>query len=365
MRVGVFGDIWTACTGFSVVCTNIARQLASHKDLEVYYFGRYGCKEEYEQPKPVHNFIGVNCQGGIWDRELSVRIIKDFGLDLVFIEDDWFSIEGVFEATRFWEKPFFWLSPVDSTPVKTVGLDWMRNATQLFVPSRGAQTYLAGRNVESVYLPHGVNTNRFRPFKVDDKPELFTFVWVGRDSRRKCLGRMLLAFEALLKSGRQAYLLIRTDWKTPQARRTYNYISHKRLPIIMEQMADTPHKELAKTYNRGDCFVCTSKAGGFEMNVIEAQACGLPVLVTDHTFMNEQVVDGKNGFLIKKQNFVRSNYGSVWANVDVNDLAQKMAYYVDRPEMVKIHGRYGMAFVDKFYKWSRAGKTLYDEIKKI
>ena len=43
MRIGVFGDVWSASTGMSVVLRNIAKQLAFHDDLEVYYFGRFGC----------------------------------------------------------------------------------------------------------------------------------------------------------------------------------------------------------------------------------------------------------------------------------------------------------------------------------
>jgi len=286
----------------------------------------------------------------------------------VFTEDDWFSIEGIQEATNFWGKPFFWLTPVDSLPVRMEGLHYMKKATQLFVPSRGAQTYLKGKGVDAIYLPHGVNTSDFRPFKVDNKPDQFTFVWIGRDSNRKCLGRVILAFEKLIRNGYKSYLLVRADWNVPQAKRTRNYIIRKNLPVIAEQTEDIPHRELAKTYNRGDCYICSAKAGGFEMGVIEAQACGLPVLVTDHTFMNEQVIDGKNGFLINrdsKKPFVKSDYGGIWANIDVEDLANHMMFYVDHPEIAKTHGVYGMSWVNKTYKWSNCGKTVYEQIQKI
>lgn len=368
MRVGIFGDIWTACTGFSIVCGNLARQLGYHKDLEVYYFGRFGCEKDFvKEPENIHNFLGVRCEGGVWKRETCVRIINEYKLDLVFTEDDWFSIEGIQETTGFWGKPFFWLSPVDSLPVRLEGLHRMRKADQVFVPSRGAQTYLHGNNINAVYLPHGV-TRDFRPIKVDNKPDHFTFIWVGRDSKRKCLGRVVMAFENLVNNGVKCYLLVRADWTVPQAKRTHNYIVRKNLPVIMEQMEDIPHKELVKTYNRGDCFICSAKAGGFEMGVIEAQACGLPVLVTDHTFMNEQVVDGKNGFLVhldRKKPYLKSEHGGIWGNISIKDLTDKIMFYVDHPEIAKVHGNWGMVWVNQTYKWKTVGDILYEQIKKV
>ena len=367
MKVGIFADIWTSCTGFSVVCQNLARQLGYHKDLEVYYFGRFGCEKDYvKEPENIRNFLGVRCEGGVWKRETCVRIIKEFNLDLVFTEDDWFSIDGIQEATNFWGKPFFWLSPIDSLPVKLEGLHRMRKASCIFVPSRGGQTYLSGENIKSTYLPHGVSRG-FRPMKVDNKPDRFTFVWIGRDSKRKCLGRTIMAFENLINNGYKCYLLVRADWTVPQAIKTHNYIVRKNLPVIAEQMEDVSHEEIVKTYNRGDCYICSAKAGGFEMGVIEAQACGLPVLVTDHTFMNEQVVDGKNGFLVyrdKLKPYVRSDYGTIWGNISVKDLTDKMMFYVDHPEIAKSHGNFGMSFVNSYYQWKTVGDILYGEILK-
>jgi len=153
----------------------------------------------------------------------------------------------------------------------------------------------------------------------------------------------------------------------PQAKRTYEYIIRKNLPVIAEQTEDIPHKELAKTYNRGDCYICSAKAGGFEMGVIEAQTCGLPVLVTDHTFMNEQVVDGRNGFLVHldgKKPFMKSEYGGIWGNISVDDLADRMMFYVDNPNIARVHGVWGMSWVNRTYKWSNCGRIIYGEILK-
>jgi len=369
MKVGILGDVYFASTGFAIVLTNLAIQLATHKDLEVSYFGRFGLsghKTGFGTPELAHNFHYVPCEGGVWKRETVVQIIDKFKLDVVFSEDDWYSMHGLLEACKFWDKPLFFLTPIDSIPVKGEGLYLLKQAKQVFVPTKGATTYLKGEGVNAITLPHGVDCDVFKPVKVTNKPDGFTFVWVGRDESRKALGRTILAYEQLLKQGIKANLLIRTDWTTPLAKRTAYYLRQKRLPtVITEQMTNCPHEELRYTYNRGDCLICSSKAGGFELGVIEAQACGLPVLCTDHTFMREQIVDGKSGFLVPIEKFTVSRYGSLWGNISVSNLSEKMRYYVENPKQAKLAGNYGREYVKQTYSWVKSGKVLYNEITKI
>ena len=361
-RIGILGDKDSACTGFSVVLGHLARELARY-DLEVYYFGRFGCDKGYGEPELHRNYMYVPCEGGVWNQQLVVELIDKFKLDAIFTEDDWYSAEGMKNACWFWKKPFYFHTPIDSIPVQPKGLMLLRDCTAVFVPTVGAQIYLKGQNIPSTYLPHGVDSQYFRPFNVPDRPDNFTFIWIGRDSQRKALGRALLAFIMLLKDGYDASLLIRTDWGTGEAQRTLRYINKQRIPnIIKEQFEDGPHEDVATTYNRGDCFLCTAKAGGFELGVIEAGACGLPVLVTNHTFMNEQVVHGKSGYLISLEKHTRSRYGSIWGAISIPHLYERMKYYLDNSNIAKQHGNYGMVFVNKNYRWSRSGKILYEAI---
>ena len=57
------------------------------------------------------------------------------------------------------------------------------------------------------------------------------------------------------------------------------------------------HKELIKFYQNCDIFVLPSLLEGFAQVVIEAMACGTPVIVTDTTGSSDAVIDGKNGFI--------------------------------------------------------------------
>jgi len=133
----------------------------------------------------------------------------------------------------------------------------------------------------------------------------------------------------------------------------------------MEQQSNCPHEELVYTYNQGNVFICSAKAGGFEMSIIEANACGLATIVTNHTFMNEQVLHEKSGLLVGLEKKVISHYKSLWGNIDVNELCNAMKYYVDYPELARVHGNFGRAWVKQRFNWKSSGDKLYETIKSI
>jgi glycosyltransferase involved in cell wall biosynthesis len=53
------------------------------------------------------------------------------------------------------------------------------------------------------------------------------------------------------------------------------------------------------TLRKGDIFVLTSETEGLSIAMLEAMACGLPVVVTDVGELGELVRDGENGYLIE------------------------------------------------------------------
>ena len=376
LSVGVFADVWWACTGFSVVSNHIAYELSKHSDMRVIYFGRFGRKEEFDRETSLSDrpYETVRCQGGVWDRELVVRIIKHYGLDFVFSEDDWFSAGGLCEATRFWKKPFYFLTPIDSLPIHPQTYEVFKYCKRVYTPNRSNEIInshveelktrkrhdIFKAKIKAEYLPHAVDSSTFRPLS-NRKEDKFTFVWIGRDDKRKALGRMILAYEKLLNKY-DCNLLIRTDWNTPNARLTNAYLTKKNIPVIKEQLSNCPHGMLRETYNRGHMLVITSKAGGFEMQSIEAMACGLPVLVTDWNFMNETVINGRNGFKIPCSGFETASFGRVWGQIDVDRLSAVMEWCINNGSLVEHMGRWARNWVVENYRWSDVGRKLYKSI---
>jgi glycosyltransferase involved in cell wall biosynthesis len=98
---------------------------------------------------------------------------------------------------------------------------------------------------------------------------------VGRISREKNLDRLIGAFDRLCQRGHDASLVLVGDGpyrKELQAR------SEGR-PIVFTGLLEG--ENLAAAYASADCMVFPSCSGTFSNVVLEAQASGLPVIVTD------------------------------------------------------------------------------------
>jgi colanic acid/amylovoran biosynthesis glycosyltransferase len=76
----------------------------------------------------------------------------------------------------------------------------------------------------------------------------------------------------------------------------------------------------------------------------EAQACGLPVLATQHGAFPEGILAGKSGFLVPER--------------DVEALADRLGYLIEHPETWAAMGRQGRAFVERRYDMRQLNQDL-------
>jgi len=74
---------------------------------------------------------------------------------------------------------------------------------------------------------------------------------------------------------------------------------------------------------------------GIPVVLMEAQACGLPVVSTLHSGIPEVVLDGESGFLVPER--------------DVDALSTKLEYLIQHPELWPEMGRCGRKFVEEKY----------------
>lgn len=93
--------------------------------------------------------------------------------------------------------------------------------------------------------------------------------------------------------------------------------------------------ELSIHYLESDIFVLSSKAESFPVVVLEALRFGLPVISTNVGGVNEQVIDGFNGFLLD--------------SLDYQGMAKKIQYFIDDYSLCKDLGRNSYKyFLDNF-----------------
>lgn len=105
-------------------------------------------------------------------------------------------------------------------------------------------------------------------------------------------------------------------------------------------------KLLPKLYNLCDIFILPSinKAEAFGIVLVEAMACGKPLIASNLKGVRSVVVPGVNGFLIEPMNSF--------------DIAQKINFLANDPGLSKQFSEQGLKLVAEKYRW----KKIMDEL---
>ena len=148
-------------------------------------------------------------------------------------------------------------------------------------------------------MARGVDSELFRPDRRDPawfEPYGlnggFKFLYVGRVSREENLDGLVEAFHRLLQRGHEASLAIVGDGPYRQA--LQDRCEDRRL-IFTGLLEGEP---LATTYASADVMVFPSTTDTFGNVVLEAQASGLPVIVTDRGGPAEIVRQSESGVIV-------------------------------------------------------------------
>jgi glycosyltransferase involved in cell wall biosynthesis len=243
------------------------------------------------------------------------------------------------------------MSPIESacwTPVDTDPLS--RGLREFFagVPSarplamaRFGQRQLAGAGITAGYVPHGIDTQLFRPpaDRAALRPAGDTFITginqANRSGLRKALPEQLLAWSRFHARHPDSHLVLHMGRAHPKG---------QDLPLLLATLGvgpdavsfpdrgawaagEVPAEDMPGWYGALDVLMGCAMAGGFEIPLIEAQACGTPVIATDGSAMTE--VAGPHSWLVKGQPFwVQERHEAFWTMplVDEIDAALEAAW---------------------------------------
>lgn len=217
----------------------------------------------------------------------------------------------------------------------------------MFVPSTFCKEALvsSGVSVPVVVWSHGVDCKLFKPGVGRGGSGPFRFLFVGVAQPRKGLDELLQAFvRAFPENITDVELIVKSsDWGELR-------------PWKQEYGADPRIVWLHETYDRVrlsllfqevDCLVVPSRAEAFCLPALEAMACGLPVVFTNHgghLDFCDQVVGypvavtvepTMRPVLAKLNDYVDT---PLWATADVENLALVLRHVYEHPVEAKAKG---------------------------
>ncbi len=165
-------------------------------------------------------------------------------------------------------------------------------ADAIAVPSRFVLRTFLKRGVPAQKLhlcPYGVNLSLYSPQPRQDSR--FRVLFVGSVSIRKGIGYLLEAVRPLV--GQDLVELWLIGAVSPEARDLLARNAH-----LFVHKGFIPPPRLAAAYSQGSVLVLPSVEEGLGRVQTQAMACGLPVIATANTGIEDLLTDGQEGFIV-------------------------------------------------------------------
>jgi glycosyltransferase involved in cell wall biosynthesis len=189
-------------------------------------------------------------------------------------------------------------------------------------------------------IPNGVDTQRFSPGDgVSPWSGPVELLFVGRLAKQKGLDVLLDALHLLPNAAWR----LRIVGDGPERAALENRAAHHGMAnrVIFHGWAQ--RDELAELYRGSDVFVFPSNDEGMPNVLLEALACGLPVVAT-RVAGNEELVSLENGFLVPPR--------------DPTAFAAAIAPLINEPSLRVRLGKRSRELAVEKYAWSTAARAL-------
>jgi glycosyltransferase involved in cell wall biosynthesis len=263
-------------------------------------------------------------------------------------------------------------------------LPYCRNldfADQIWTPTRWGASVLANSGVNALKIrtvPEGVDAAIFRPGPSrDGAHRTFEFLFVGKWEERKGIQILLSAFTSefqpsepvrlTLHCGHDRILGFSVDDLVSQQLAGSHTVSRIRISPRLDQT------DLTSLMQAADAFVLPTRGEGWGLPILEAMACGLPVIVTNHgghlEFCNE-----RNAHLINVKSMVEArdphffpppiDWGC-WAEPDIRHLQQIMRSVVSDPQPSASKSNQALCDAHNKWTWERAAVIANDHLERL
>lgn len=301
-------------SGYGVQANSLLPRLMQHPDIDdIAIFGYYGVQGGATMLPVGRGIPGVRTR-----MMQHYPVVADiWGNDVVWDHARQFDAHAVITLLDAWvlrddygHGGFLWLpyAPSDHEPLPPPVLDKLRKAFHPISYSQHASRQFAEAGLDYTYIPHGVETSIYRPLSRKAKQRARRWLGLSDDAfvvgcvaankgwpSRKGFPELFEAFAVFSERHPDAHLYIHTLIKDPLAAGP-DLTSMSRLYGIAERTRFThPYivnmgfsfEEMNKVYNAFDVFCLPSMGEGFGIPIVEAQAAGVPVIVTDWTACSE------------------------------------------------------------------------------
>ena len=206
------------------------------------------------------------------------------------------------------------------------------------------------------YIPHGVNTEIFKPTYSDDLKKKYdleghdVILYVGRISKGKGLNKLIKIFDKVIQKKKDVKLVIVGGDSgylsiVQSLIKKYNLSKYVIMPGFISK------KELPKYYSMADLVVYPSRQEIFGLVILEAMACEKAVIGSDIMGPSEIIVNGVTGYT--------SNFE------DLNEVSEMILNLLNDKKLLTEMGKNALKRIKQVYSWKRSAESylkLYKDI---
>lgn len=305
----------------------------------------------------IAQFAWYGLQGGIHSVDgfrVYPKGVDDYGNDIIQSHVQHFGANLCISLIDVWVMkdtakkiaPALWCPwlPIDHDPVPQPFIEALRGAHLPITYSKWGQRMLADAGVENIYIPHGIEPNFFHVNPDVDKVKAFKqYLAPGCDHLtvmvaankgypdRKAFQVQLRAWANFAKDKPGARLYMHTEPTTmyggldlPALLKNLGISDKVTFPPRYDLWCGFPADFMSMIYNAADMYMGATMAEGFGIPLIEAQACGVPVVTTDFSSMPELV---RWGYAVPPADMFWSPIGAWQAWPDVRGIQDTLEEY--------------------------------------
>jgi glycosyltransferase involved in cell wall biosynthesis len=209
-------------------------------------------------------------------------------------------------------------------------------------------------------IPNGIDLSEFKGLPVKEKlsqryPVLRgkkVILFLGRINWKKGLDILVKAFGGLAKEREDLHLLIAGNDEAGYGKKVKRWVAELGLKDCVTFTGMLVGREKLEAYAASDIFAFPSYSENFGMTVIEAMACGIPVVISDKVGISSEIRENKAGIVV---------------DTNVNSLYNGINLLLKNPVLRTELITNGRRLVQEHYDINKvAGETIkaYEEILK-